>query len=74
MMSGRMLSSTLTAVVMGYTPVDYIHIKTQLQVNIPHGHRSVDNHLDEDEEVRFTIKVKEEITEGVQGMGLGIGE
>ena len=38
MMSGRMLSSTLTAVVMGYTPVDYIHIKTQLQVNIPHGH------------------------------------
>ena len=62
-----MLSSTLTAVVMGYTllilgldvllrgyggarlwfnnvPVDYIRIETQLQVNVPHGRRNVQNH------------------------------
>ena len=61
-----MLSSTLTAVVMGYTllilgldvllrgygdarlwfnnvPVDYIRIETQLQVNVPHGRRNVQN-------------------------------
>ena len=75
MMSGRMLSSTLTAVVMGYTPVDYIHIKTQLQVNVTHdGHRSADDHLEDNEEVQFTIEVKEEITEGLQGTVFGIGK
>ena len=69
-----MLSSTLTAVVMCYTPVDFIHIETQLQVNVPHGHRSVDDYLEDDEEVRFTIEVKEETTERVQETGFGIGK
>ena len=39
-------------------------------------HRSVDDHLhlEDDEEVRFTIEVKEEINEVVQGMRFGIGK
>ena len=42
-------------------------------MDLLHGHGSVDDHL-EDEEVRFTIEVKEEIKEVAQGMEFGIGK